>query len=216
MSEQPEKAKHLELRASDSDREKVAKLLHDAMAEGRLTLAELDERLQATYAAKTLADLVPLTEDLPVLGVQYTIGATGGPQSAASGLPDRVIGSSSTGPSVSIGIMGGFDRKGPWVVPPVHTAFALMGGGELDLTEARFAEQETIIYAYAIMGGIGIKVPEDVTVHVEGFGLMGGFDHRAAGDAGPGRPVVRIRGLAIMGGVDVKRPRKPKQKKIQS
>ena len=215
MSEQPEKAKHLELRASDADREKVAKLLHDAMGEGRLTLAELDERLQQAYAAKTLAELVPLTEDLPVLGVHYSIGAPGN-QAAASGLPERVVGSSSSGPAVSIGIMSGFDRKGPWVVPPVHTAIALMGGGELDLTEARFVEQETIIYAWAFMGGIDIRVPDDVTVHVEGFGFMGGFDHRAGGDAGPGRPVIRIRGLAIMGGVDVKRPRKPKQKKIQS
>lgn len=216
MSDQPEKAKHLELRASDSDREKVAKILHDAMAEGRLTLAELDERLQAAYAAKTLADLVPLTEDLPVLGVQYTIGAPGRQQPAGSGLPDRVIGSNNSGPSVSIGVMGGFDRRGPWVVPPVHTALAIMGGGDLDLTEAKFAEQETMIYAYAFMGGINIKVPDDVTVHVEGFGFMGGFDHRAGGDAGPGRPVVRVRGLAIMGGVDVKRPRKPRRKKIES
>jgi len=42
------------MRASDADRERVAKVLHEAMGEGRLTLAEVEERLQAVYAAKTL------------------------------------------------------------------------------------------------------------------------------------------------------------------
>jgi hypothetical protein len=212
VSEQPERAKHLELRASDADRERVAKILHDAMGEGRLTLAELDERLQSTYAAKTLGDLVPLTADLPVLGATYPVAAPG------ANLPDeRVVGGgANTGPNVSIGILSGFERRGNWIVPPVHTALAMLGGGELDLSEARFAEQETVIYAYAFMGGIEIRVPDDVTVHIEGFGFMGGFEHKAAGDAGPGKPVIRIRGLAVMGGVDVKRPRKPKQKKLKN
>lgn len=211
MSEQPEPAKHLQLRASDADRERVAKILHDAMAEGRLSLTELDERLQAAYAAKTLGDLVPLTEDLPVLGNQYPAATP-----PASNLPARMT-TGSPGASVSIGVMSGVDRKGAWVVPPVHTAFAMMGGINLDLTQAKFVEQETIIWAFALMGGVEILVPDDVTVHVEGFGFMGGFDHRADGDAGPGRPVVRVRGVAIMGGVDVRRPKKSKkQKKLES
>ena len=43
-------------------------MLRDAAGEGRLTLAELDERLDAVYAAKTYADLEPLTRDLPAPG----------------------------------------------------------------------------------------------------------------------------------------------------
>jgi hypothetical protein len=203
VSEQPERPKHLELRASDADRERVAKILHDALAEGRLTLTELDERLQSAYAAKTLGDLVPLTADLPVLGADYPLVTP-----ATASAPDSRIVSGGSGPNVSVGILSGFQRRGEWVVPPVHTALALLGGGELDLTEARFAEPETVIYAYAFLGGIEIRVPDDVTVHVEGFGFMGGFEHRAAGDAGPGRPVIRVRGLALMGGVDIKRPKK--------
>jgi len=58
VSQQPDRPAHLDLRASDADRERVAQILHNAMGEGRLTLAELDERLQQTYAAKTLGDLV--------------------------------------------------------------------------------------------------------------------------------------------------------------
>src|SRR2546423_13838565 len=55
-----------ELRASNADRERVAEILRTAAAEGRIDLDELDERLGAVYAARTYADLVPLTRDLPV------------------------------------------------------------------------------------------------------------------------------------------------------
>ncbi|MFD0349018.1 DUF1707 domain-containing protein [Kitasatospora aburaviensis] len=54
------------MRASDADRERVAELLRDAYAEGRLDVEEHAERIEAAYAAKTLGDLVPLTRDLPV------------------------------------------------------------------------------------------------------------------------------------------------------
>lgn len=53
------------LRASDADRDAVAARLREAHAEGRLTLEELTERLDATFAARTHGDLVPLTRDLP-------------------------------------------------------------------------------------------------------------------------------------------------------
>jgi hypothetical protein len=53
------------MRASDADREVVAERLRDAHAEGRLTMPEFEERLDAAYAARTLGDLVPLTRDLP-------------------------------------------------------------------------------------------------------------------------------------------------------
>jgi len=53
------------LRTSDSEREQVATILRAAMAEGRLTLEEGEERLGAVYAAKFRDELSPLTADLP-------------------------------------------------------------------------------------------------------------------------------------------------------
>lgn len=53
------------MRASDADREAVAVRLQEAHAEGRLDLEEFQQRLDATYAARTLGDLTPLTQDLP-------------------------------------------------------------------------------------------------------------------------------------------------------
>jgi hypothetical protein len=53
------------LRASDAEREQVAKVMRAAMAEGRLTLAEGEDRLAAVYAAVYRDELTPLVADLP-------------------------------------------------------------------------------------------------------------------------------------------------------
>jgi hypothetical protein len=54
-----------EIRASDSDRDRVAAGLREHCAQGRLTIEELNERLEQIYAAKTLGDLQRVTADLP-------------------------------------------------------------------------------------------------------------------------------------------------------
>ena len=56
------------VRASDADRERVAAILRGAAGKGLLTLDEVDERLAAVYAARYLAELAPLTADLPEAG----------------------------------------------------------------------------------------------------------------------------------------------------
>jgi Domain of unknown function (DUF1707) len=53
------------VRASDAERDKAAEILRAGYAEGRLSRAELDERLTAAYAAKSRTDLCDLTSDLP-------------------------------------------------------------------------------------------------------------------------------------------------------
>ncbi|MET8340568.1 DUF1707 SHOCT-like domain-containing protein [Streptosporangium canum] len=52
------------LRASDADRDRIIELLHAALADGRLDPVELDERLDAALAARTVDALAPLTVDL--------------------------------------------------------------------------------------------------------------------------------------------------------
>ena len=52
-------------RASDADRERFAAELHENFAEGRLTLEELQRRLDLVFSAETLVDLYELTSDLP-------------------------------------------------------------------------------------------------------------------------------------------------------
>jgi hypothetical protein len=53
------------IRISDVDCEAVATALGQNAAEGRLTMQELDERLDRVFGAKTYAELRPLLADLP-------------------------------------------------------------------------------------------------------------------------------------------------------
>ncbi|MGI5468953.1 DUF1707 SHOCT-like domain-containing protein [Streptomyces sp. CA-132043] len=195
-----------ELRASDADRDRVAEILRDALAEGRLRMEEFDERLEAAYQARTYGELEPLTADLPVGGREVPVLPVAAPRDAvAPAWAERIVGgegSSSTG----IGILGGFQRTGRWTVGRRFTAVAFWGGGEIDLREARFADREVVINCVAIMGGVHVVVPPGVEVDVRGVGIMGGFDHREAGVAGdPGAPRVIVTGLAFWGGVGVER-----------
>lgn len=54
-----------EMRASDGDRDKVASVLREHYAQGRLTTEEFDERLEQLYTSKTYGELAVLTSDLP-------------------------------------------------------------------------------------------------------------------------------------------------------
>jgi hypothetical protein len=197
-----------DMRVSNDDRERVARILHDSMAEGRLTVTELEERLDKVYAAKTFGELEPVVRDLPA-GNQASAVAV--PQPAAP-LTNRVGGRGTS--SSAIAIMSGSERKGVWTVPPTFNAVAFMGGVEIDLTDARFEDAETTIQAFTLMGGIEIYVPDDVTIQVNGSGFMGAFENKVADQfqPRPGAPLVRITGLAVMGGVEVKRRRPRKQK----
>lgn len=200
---------------SNDDRERVARMLHDAMAEGRLTVGELEERLDKVYEAKVFRDLEPLVRDLPVGGQvpQLPMPAAGvAPPPAVS---NRIGGRGTS--SAAVAIMSGSVRKGVWTVPPTFTSFALMGGVEIDLTEARFEDAETTIQAYALMGGIEIYVPDDIAVQVNGVGFMGAFENSVQnqGQPRPGVPLVKINGLALMGGVEVRRPKRGKKDQQQ-
>jgi DUF1707 SHOCT-like domain len=184
---------HGQVRASDADRELVTETLRQAAGEGRITLDELDQRLEAVSAAKTHAELEKVTEDLP----------------AAGSLPAQRFGGAPTS-RLGIALMCGFERAGRWVVPRRFTGVAIMGGGCIDMRNASFAEPIVRITVLALMGGIDIVVPEDAEVRAHGLGIMGGFGGRRA--AGPGRagtPVIVVTGLAIMGGIGIRRrPRK--------
>jgi hypothetical protein len=208
MSNVPEPASRHHLRVSDADREQAAEVLRTAAGDGRITFDELDERLSAAYAAKTYGDLARVTADLPGPGLEPPPPVAPAPGT----FPAARIGGT-PGAGVSVAVMSAVERSGPWVVPPRHSVFSLMGGVKLDLREARFSQHEITIDVVTIMGGVDIVVGEDIEVDVSGFGFMGAFDHRASGPGAPGAPRVRVVGFALMGGVNVLRRGPKKQKK---
>jgi Domain of unknown function (DUF1707)/Cell wall-active antibiotics response 4TMS YvqF len=174
----------LHLRASDDERHGVVELLGDHAAAGRISLAELEERVDRAYHASTRAELAELTRDLPALSKPTRPGRK----------PSRWF----------FAIMGGSTRRGKRRLEGRLNVFAVMGGDDIDLREAEIEGSELVVNVFAVMGGVGIYLPDTVEVELSGPAIMGGFDERGSPrPPRPGAPLVRIRSFAIMGGVDV-------------
>ncbi|MDQ1038388.1 hypothetical protein QFZ75_004804 [Streptomyces sp. V3I8] len=197
-----------ELRASDADREQVCEVLRDALAEGRLDMAEFEERLEATYKARTYGELEPITRDLPVPGVTApgpAVSMVKGPGGSGD-WAGRIVGDSDSSSQWGVAVMSGFERKGHWTVPRRFNSVVFWGGGVIDLREANFAAGEVVVNCVAVMGGTQVIVPPGVEVVVRGIGIMGGFDHGQEGVPGePGAPRVVVTGFAFWGGVGIER-----------
>jgi hypothetical protein len=73
------------IRVGDAEREAVAAQLREHYADGRLTLEELNERLDHAFAAKTRADLNAVTRDLPITPRPTVSSGTNAWQDATSG-----------------------------------------------------------------------------------------------------------------------------------
>lgn len=175
------------LRAADEDRDRVAGVLAEALATGRLTTEEHSERLEATYAARTLGDLVPLTRDLPAPG-------------ASTPLAPRL----DTSPVTAV--FSKIRRGGQWTVPPETYVRSRFGAVVIDLRQAVFTRREVVIHADSLFGRIEILVPDNAYVHDSGTAVFGKRSQpggkRPNGDDGP---VVHITGRSVFGHVRVTR-----------
>jgi uncharacterized protein DUF1707 len=183
-----------ELRVSDQDREATVARLRVAGGEGRLTLEELADRVELADAARTQSDLDALIADLPVT---Y----------AAAPIERKERG-------WIVAVMGGAERRGRWRPARRTIVVTVMGGAELDLREAELAD-EVSITAITVMGGIGIAVPEGVSVELSGFALMGANSgpHDKVPPL-PTAPVVRVKTFALMGGVGIERKRSRRAQRL--
>ena len=65
---------------------------------------------------------------------------------------------------ISLAVLGVQRYNGRWVVPPVCSVVAIAGAFVLDLRKASFAERETVIRAYGVLGVLKVIVPEGVEV----------------------------------------------------
>ncbi len=206
------------LAPSASDREAVMSALGDAYAADQLELDELERRMARVYRATShnaLADVlaglgranvaVPASRRAPLRDSEQPRSVHADERAYEFGMATIARPESVAERAVIMAVMGGAERKGAWVVPRTLKVLAVMGGVELDLREAQFGEGVTEIEVFALMGGIDITVPTGLRVETTGMGVMGGFSVNGAdADPGPHAPLLRINGVAIMGGVDAK------------
>lgn len=79
----------------------------------------------------------------------------------------------------------------------------ILGSIELDLRGAKLYENEVYLEANAFLGGIDIRVPDNWRVEVSGTPLLGGMDNNTRPNSDPDAPVLRVRYLVILGGIDI-------------
>src|SRR4051794_29041658 len=143
----------MDVRASDPERDETVERLRGTAAEGRLTLEELTDRIEAASSAVMRSELVPLTADLPV-----------------------TVGRSRSEPA-DVRKVGHIKRKGAWLVPAECRFRSYFGAVIVDLREATTSAQELRVDARTPFGNIVVPVPEGVDVEVRANASIGRLKH---------------------------------------
>lgn len=174
----------LGVRASDAERDTTIATLRDAAAEGRLTLEELADRVEAAAAARHRSELDRITEDLPAPSSAHR-------EVVAAATETRLV-------------FGDVRRAGAWLVPASSRWASVFGDVVLDLREATVSSEEITIDAGSVFGDIQLLVPEGVFVEVRGKTLFGDVKQEAGGTAPSGAPRVVLVGHTVFGDVRVR------------
>lgn len=164
--------------ASDADREAVAEMLADAVATGRLSLAEHHVRLDAVYAAVTGDQVSAVAADLPARPVRR-------------GAIFRAL-----DPYRCIVIGGRARRAGRFRIGRFCTVIVAFGQLELDLRAARLSQDEITLTVMSVAGRVTVLVPAGWRVTDEVL-VIGKRRAIADRDGDERAPLLRLRGAAL-------------------
>lgn len=189
------------IRIGHAERDEAVGALREAAGEGRLTLDELDERIEAALRARTRGDLTALLTDLlPGGQLEAVVNPDAAPPSP--GAP----GWSWQDPLVLTARWDDVVRAGPWEVPPFLEINPVAGNVKLVFVDVR--TQHEIIDIHVI-GGAG----DAILVLPEGWGAdisrverggMGTASNRVAGRPTGRAPLIIVRGRVGMGNLKVR------------
>ncbi len=176
-------------------REAVVQRLGEQFAADRLTLEELERRLDLAYQARSTDELAALTVDLPAHASLTTVRPSGASLTHERGAMSRTISAT----------FGNIERRGDMDVPARLEVRARFGNVVLDLREAAFPPFAEIDIS-CVFSNVEIYLPPGVRVENDGSGVLGSFTCAVTPGAMPmvgTAPVVRLRGRAVFGNVDV-------------
>ena len=187
-----------ELRASHMDRDRIAEQLRVAAGDGRLTMEELDERLEKALSARTGSELAVLVTDLPAVATGSVLDVPPTPKELM-----RIDVSS-----------GHAVREGRWVVPRAMEVKAGSGSVKLDLTQAVLTGSTLILDVTVRSGSLTIITKPGIEVVMEDVSVSSGSATvRHPGDAGSVPTVLRVEvsGSVRSGSIVARPPRAPRR-----
>ena len=207
----------LQQMSTDDLRNEVIGLLKQAYADGRIAVETLERRLTEATNAGDKETLLSLVADIP--SSEKGRGQTANAQAQSQPEPeDGGEWSWTINPNPPkdrqnfFAVLGGSDCSGSWQAAEDIGCFALLGGITLDFRQASFPPTGVTINVGVVLGGVDIILPPGINVTMSGIPLLGGFDNKA-GDGANGAPDIRVKGVAILGGVDIKRKESKKSRR---
>jgi hypothetical protein len=198
MAQDPYPASNI--RVGHRERDAVTAVLQEAAADGRLSMAELEERLEAALRARTYADLDPLVADLSVELPSRTLSG-GHPQ--VKGPP--AAGYSPEDPLRLDGGMSSEKRRGVWTVPPFIRINQGVGSVKLNCLEATPAAQLIEIEVIGGAGSVVLVLPDGWAVDTDRLAkAWGSKSVKVPREPAPGKPLLVIYGSLGMGSFKVR------------
>lgn len=182
-------------RAADADREVVADRLRIAAGDGRIDLAELDERLGQAFAAKTYGQLEALVADLPVRSASM-------PAHDAFPEPETLV-LKTRAPNLR--------QSGQWIVPRRITAESTTGFITIDFTQASCSHGEVDVEAVTRTGRIRLLLPDGWAARIGPSSTnTSHIKNTAAETPDEGAPTVVVTGRPVDGYITIKQRRRRK------
>lgn len=180
---------------SKAAREKIIQRLMHAYTHDHLEEDDFEKRLVVANKTQKRSELQALVADLPEPKEEQKAPTVARPETVAKA--DTIF-----------SFFSGITRKGKWRPAQNIKLINILGGTDLDFTNAVLAPGITEIKIFCFLGGVDIIVPPGINVDANCVAIMGGFDNKTQGIENPDLPTLRIRGFCFMGGVDVKHPKK--------
>jgi len=191
-------------------KERTIAELSQQFAEDNLDMEEFERRVTLAHRAASATELKELLHDLPGDPARFEAIVrvdTSGTEHALAARKSTALVVESDVRAVQklTAIFGGVQRGGTWSVARQIVVRTIMGGAQLDFREAWLPAGVTHVRIVSVMGGVHIIVPPELAVEVDGHAIFGGFEHleRVPSDPEPSRPILRVTGFALMGGVNV-------------